>query len=181
MILFFAQACSLLLPILLSGLVFILCMRKGWLASLNRPIDSGKTLGGLPIFGANKNWRGPVIYIVLGTMVTWVLGMFASSDSWVAPVFASNSFSLGVLLTVSYSGAELVNSFVKRRLGIAPGQEGGLIAKFFDNTDGALASGLIYFVFGASIQLLALSFVFSLVVHASTDVLMRKLRLKQSK
>ena len=156
-------------------------MRKGWLSFLNRPIDAGKTLGGVPVFGPNKNWRGPVVYVFLGTLVTVILGAVASDWSWVAPVFANNSLTLGLLLTVSYAGAELVNSFVKRRLGIAPGEAGGLVAKFFDNTDGALASGLVYFAFGASIQLLLVSFALSVLVHSSTDVLMRKLRLKQAK
>lgn len=179
MILLLGQSISLLLPILLSGLFFILCIRKGWLSFLNRPIDSGKTLGGVPLLGSNKNWRGPVIYVVLGTLVSVVLGWISGSQEWVAPVFRSNTFMLGILLTLSYAGAELVNSFVKRRLGIAPGKTAGMITKFFDNTDGALASGLVYLAFGASIQLLFLSFALSVLVHSSTDVLMRKLRLKQ--
>lgn len=176
-----AQSFSLLLPIFVSGLFFILCMKKSWLRFLDRPIDGGKSFGGAPIFGSNKNWRGPAVYVVLGTLVTVLLGFLSTCQTWVSPVFGNQSVLLGFLLTVSYSSAELVNSFIKRRLGIAPGKSAGKLASFFDNTDGALASGLVYFLFGASLQLLALSFVLSLVVHASTDVLMRKLRLKQSK
>ena len=60
-----AQAFSLLLPILLSGLFFIACMKKHWLMALNTPMDFGLELGGKRLFGPNKNWRGAVLYLVI--------------------------------------------------------------------------------------------------------------------
>ena len=173
------QAFSITLPILISGLFFIASMKFGWFSYLNKPIDFGKRLGKTDIFGPNKNWRGAVFYIIGGTLVTYLLHLLQPTQPWIAAVFGSDSLLLGITSCSAYVLGELINSFIKRRLGITPGSAGNLFQKFIDNSDGALATGLIYvFVFGVSLNLLLAAFVISLVVHASTDVLMRRLRLK---
>jgi len=176
-----AQGFSVLLPILLSGLFFIACIKKGWLAALNKPIDAGASIGGKAIFGPNKNWRGPIIYIVGGTAVTLALHALAAWQPWVARVYLANPWLLGLGTTTAYSVAELVNSFIKRRLGLAPGAAGSRFQDIADNIDGALGSGLVLLFFGLPLWLLAVSFVLSVLVHASTDALMRALSLKKAK
>ena len=175
------QAASLLLPILISGLFFIASIKKGWLSWLNKPIDGGRTIGGKPILGPNKNWRGPVIYVVGGTAITALLGLLAPSQEWIARVYLANPLALGLATTSAYSAAELVNSYIKRRRNLAPGSHGSWLQRVFDNIDGALASGLVLLVFGAPLALLGLSLALSILVHASTDSLMRKLSLKKAK
>jgi hypothetical protein len=101
------------------------------------------------------------------------------TQPWIEAVFGSDPLLLGITSCSAYVLGELINSFIKRRLGITPGSAGNLFQKFIDNSDGALTTGVIYmFVFGVSLNLLLAAFVISLVVHASTDVLMRRLRLK---
>lgn len=178
-LIFIGQAFSITLPILISGLFFIASMKFGWFSYLNKPIDFGKRLGKTDIFGPNKNWRGAVLYIFGGTLVTYLLHLMQPTQPWIATVFGSDPLLLGITSCSAYVLGELINSFIKRRLGITPGSAGNLFQKFIDNSDGALATGVIYlFVYGVSLNLLLAAFVISLVVHASTDVLMRRLRLK---
>lgn len=173
------QAFSITLPILISGLFFIASMKYGWFTYLHKPIDFGQRIGKTEVFGPNKNWRGALFYILGGTLVTYLLHLLQPTQNWIAPVFSNEPLLLGISSCSAYVLGELVNSFVKRRLGISPGSQGKLLQKFIDNTDGALATGVVYiFIFNVSLELLLAAFVISLVIHASTDVLMRKLRLK---
>lgn len=182
-----AQAFSLLLPILLSGLFFIACMKKRWLMALNTPMDFGLELGGKRLFGPNKNWRGAVLYLVGGTAITLMLHYLSLTQGWVAPVFQQDPWLVGPLCCAGYVLGELVNSFIKRRLEILPGskaktQLGRLIQAFFDNADGAIGYGVVLnLVFRPEGSYLYLALLLAFIVHASSDVLMRKLSLKQKK
>jgi len=178
-LIFMGQAFSITLPILLSGLFFIASLKLDWLKALDKPIDFGFKFGKADLFGPNKNWRGALIYIIGGTLVTDLLHLMQPDQNWIAPVFGSNPLILGLAFCATYVLGELVNSFVKRRIGIAPGSEGNFFQKFMDNTDGALATGIVFvFMYQVPIALLLMSLAISLVIHASTDSLMRRLKLK---
>lgn len=182
-----AQAFTVLLPILLPGIFFIICIKKRWLLVLDRPMDFGIKLGSEPIFGPNKNWRGAVIYVLGGTATTYLLHLIAEDQSWVAPIFKLDPLWLGLASCSGYVAGELANSFIKRRLGIRSGASaetrlGKSIQGFFDNTDGAIAMGLVfYFGFGVIGGYLWLAFALAVLTHAATDSLMRKLSLKKKK
>ena len=153
---------------------------------LNRPIDGGLKLGGRRLFGENKNWRGPVFYVVFGTAFAALIHFTIAGQLWVSSAYDLDPLKVGLATTSAYASAELLNSFVKRRLGIEPGQSpksrvGAFIQAFFDNLDGALASGLVlYFCFGAPPLELLLALGMSFLIHASTDVWMRALGLKKT-
>jgi hypothetical protein len=174
------QAVSVLLPILISGLVFIAAIKNHWFESLNKPIDFGSG-----IFGPSKNWRAVFFYVIGGTAIVGVLHWLQPHQAWIASYYSSDPLELGVLNGLAYSFGELVNSFVKRRIGMAPGgnartKSGRIIQSVFDNIDGALASGLVLaLVFHADWSLLGVAFAMSLLTHWSTDVLMRRLSLKR--
>ena len=180
-----ARAFTLLLPILIPGLFFIACIKRGWLLALNKPIDFGLSLGKTRLFGPTKNWRGLVIYVVGGTGIAALLHLLQPSQAWIAPVYAFNPWILGPVCCLAYVLGELVNSFIKRRLGIAPSQVsssklGAYVQAFFDNADGAIG-------FGIALNLLArptgnyllLALVLAFLVHALSDLLMRKLSIKK--
>ncbi|NBR65464.1 MAG: CDP-archaeol synthase [Actinobacteria bacterium] len=154
-------------------------MKFGWFKALDKPIDFGFKFGKADLFGPNKNWRGALIYIIGGTLVTYLLHLMQTSRNWIAPVFGNNPLILGLAFCSTYVLGELVNSFIKRRIGIAPGSGGNFFQKFIDNTDGALATGLVFvFMYKVPIELLLGALAISLVIHAATDSLMRRLRLK---
>lgn len=180
-----AQAFTLLLPITLGGITLIVCMRKGWLKKLDVPLDGGLTLGGKPLVGRSKSLRSLLIYLVVATIVTTVLHFAATTSDLVAAVYLNNPVIFATLSTLSYLAGEIINSFIKRRLGITTSGEsksrlGARIQAVFDNIDGILTSGLVLiFVYGAPTELLVTAFVLANVTHLSTDALMRRLRLKR--
>ena len=102
----------LLLPLLGGGIVHGLVMKRNWLPWLARPIDGGRSLGGVRWFGDNKTWRGPTC---LGLGAALVFALEAS------PAWLPFGFAYGFVAMLG----ELPNSFLKRRVGIAPGAGGG--------------------------------------------------------
>ena len=82
------------------------------IAGGGRPIDCGKKfLDGKPIFGKNKTFRGFFSGLIVGTTVGLV-----ETRLFGYPIFFGLLLSLGALF------GDLVGAFVKRRLGIAPGE-----------------------------------------------------------
>ena len=154
-------------------------MKLNWLHALDKPIDNGIKFGGAALFGQNKNWRGVFFYVFGGTLVTTILHFAQPSQLWIDPVFANNPLILGLTVCSAYALGELINSFVKRRLRIAPGSQGNWVQRFIDSIDGSIATGIVLqFGFNVPLDLLLTALAISLVIHASTDVWMRKLGLK---
>lgn len=135
----------LLLPLLGGALLHGLCMKYGWLAWLARPIDGGRALGKRPLFGHSKTWRGPAT-VAAGASVVWVLQRHVLHELDAVAAIELVDFAalpgwwFGAALGAVAELAELPNSFVKRRLGIEPGQTargrvGGLVFYLWDQLD----------------------------------------------
>jgi hypothetical protein len=116
----------LLLPLLGGASLHGLCMRYGWLSFLARPIDAGRQWRGRPIFGGSKTWRGPVA-VALGAWLVYGLQRGPLHQLGALRALELVDYAtlpgawFGLLLGGIAELAELPNSFVKRRLGIAPG------------------------------------------------------------
>ncbi|MEM1651298.1 MAG: CDP-2,3-bis-(O-geranylgeranyl)-sn-glycerol synthase [Sulfolobales archaeon] len=97
------------------------------------PVDFGKNfIDGRRIFGDNKSWEGVIIGILVGTAVGTAL----------TPLYGCHYIKLvvaGFMQGVGSMIGDLVNSFLKRRLGINPG--GPL--PFLDQTSFIVTSLLI--------------------------------------
>lgn len=169
-----------MLPLLCSGLILIAAKAKGWLAWLDRPLDRGAMFRGKPLFGPNKTYRGMVIHLGVVVLVTSVLQVAAQGNSWISEIYLNEPIVLGLGMATGYLIGELVNSFIKRRLGIAAGAQTSKLQAFFDNIDGMLGSGVVVISYSVAWQVIAVSVVISILVHEATDVLMRRLRLKQN-
>lgn len=121
----FAQAVYLFAPLLFSVAVSGLVHRYDLGASWKVPIDRGRTIGGKRIFGDSKTWRGVAI-AVIGSIVAVTLQkhLLAGCAAAVAVVdYACVSPAVfGTVMGAAAMAGELPNSFVKRRLGIAPGK-----------------------------------------------------------
>ena len=114
-----------------------LCLRYGWVGCLAQPIDAGRTLRGKPLFGHSKTVRGPLA-VAAGAAAVWtvqrtVLHRFSAFAEIELVDFASlPGWWFGALAGGMAELAELPNSFVKRRLGIAPGATArGLLSVLF--------------------------------------------------
>lgn len=132
-----AGSVYLLFPLLGGALLHGACMKWGWLAALRRPIDGGARWRGRPLFGANKTWRGPVT-VALGAAA--FLALQAHVLHRLEALAAIELFDpsrvpallLGAAAGAAAELAELPNSFVKRRLGVAPGATAnGVLAALF--------------------------------------------------
>lgn len=119
-----AQALYLFSPLLAAAGLAGVVQRYDLWRCFKRPIDGGATLGGRRVFGDNKTWRG-VVCAVAGCVAAvatqkYLVGAHAGGLS-VIDYAKVNPFTLGASLGLGAIVGELPNSFVKRRLAIAPG------------------------------------------------------------
>lgn len=124
---------TLLLPLVLTNISHMLIVRFRILEQYAIPVWK-KGLG------SNKTWRGFIILPMLNAIFLWSIVLVTNM-----PI--SFSFLLGFCLGVIYLLFEFPNSYVKRRLGIAPGQLSPGNPLFFtllDKTDSSLGVVLLY-------------------------------------
>lgn len=123
-------------PVLLTGLVHLVVLKRDALPALRRaPLDFGATFRGRRVFGDNKTWRGAVVMIAGCAVFSLLLAKLnAAVLHWPVPVDYAQAQPLawGALLGLGYILGELPNSFAKRQLDIAPGAMGhGARGKWF--------------------------------------------------
>ncbi len=168
-------------PVLLAGLGQVVVLKSGFLGSLAVPIDGGLRWRGKPVLGPRKTWRGVV---VMSTLSALVAGGQASAARRSARVRAlspfdygrTNPWLLGFALGLGYCLAELPNSFVKRRLDIAPagvGDRWGWFQYIVDQSD-SVAGCLVAlrFFYKPSRLETGLAFSTGLALHVGIDQLM---------
>ncbi|MEM3608869.1 MAG: CDP-2,3-bis-(O-geranylgeranyl)-sn-glycerol synthase [Candidatus Bathyarchaeia archaeon] len=81
------------------------------------PLDFGKSfIDGKPIFGRNKTFRGFFSALVVGTVVGFAENAFLNYPNNV------QGFQFGFLLSFGALVGDLTGAFIKRRLGLAPGE-----------------------------------------------------------
>lgn len=141
MLLTLLDAVLLTLPIVIGGVAHMYAVSRQWLPALARPVNRRA-------FGANKTWRGFVLMPLLTIPGAYALGALLPLnprvDGWLA---GTPLWLLGLALGLGYILLELPNSFLKRRLGIAPGETPGRGAWFFillDQWDSAIGFALAY-------------------------------------
>jgi hypothetical protein len=105
------------LPVLGMPVAHAPVLRFDLLPRLRRPISRR-------LFGANKTWRGALV-MGSGTMAATIALYRAPEYRRRLPeeLEAANPAVVGALLGAAVWVGELPNSFVKRRLGIAPGRQ----------------------------------------------------------
>lgn len=118
------QALYLFCPLIVASGISAVVIRFDLLSALRRPIDGGRTIRGRRVFGNSKTWRG-VAVAVAGCVLTVGLQKYLRVEALdrialvdyrrVNPLIFGAAMGAGAML------GELPNSFVKRRLGIAPG------------------------------------------------------------
>ncbi len=192
MLILFSRACFFALPFILAGLIHIAVIKFGFLKSLESiPLDGGATINGQPVFGKNKTLRGAAT-VIISIAVFFILERIAARHFLIAAklnvinIALIPSIGWSVLLGVGCIVGELPNSFLKRRLNIAPGAkgEGGFLRTFFwvmDQIDSLLGVlVLASFHWRPSWGMLIALFVIAMVIHPIGGALMVGLGLKRS-
>ena len=178
-----------LLPILFGGVTNMLFVRTALYQRLRTPIDLGlKLRDGRPLFGNNKTYIGLASmcvacafwYVVLGFAyrsagITGLVDIYAAG--W--PADAMHDAAAGFLLGLAYMVGELPNSFIKRRMGVEPGESvhtRGLahaITFVLDNADSALVVSATICVFGGFGLITWLQYVaFASALHLATNLVL---------
>jgi len=107
------------LPVVGAPLLHAPVLALDLLKPLKRPLDGGRGW-----FGDNKTWRGALIMVAGVTLAALALSLW---DGWwnelPGGIRDAGPLLYGVLLGLGIVVGELPNSFVKRRMGIAPGQQ----------------------------------------------------------
>jgi hypothetical protein len=96
-------------------------------------------------FGANKTWRGALVMTAGAVAATVALHRLPAYRRRLPPeVAAAGPARFGLLLGVAVWAGELPNSFLKRRLGIPPGEQrrsaAGVAISVFDQADWVLVA-----------------------------------------
>ena len=133
------------------------------------PIDFVKNFfDGKPILGKNKTFQGFFSGLIIGTTV----GLVESA-------FFSYPFLFGLLLSLGALFGDLAGAFVKRRIGLAPGE----LLPVIDQIDFII--GAILFSFPLSLQILSWELILAVLIvtppiHLLTNFAAYKLGLKNN-
>lgn len=131
-------ALYLQVPVVIGGVLHMLAVTRNLLPALRVPIHAG-------LFGTNKTWRGMLLMPVLtafGALLLW------PSEQWLGEqaVFSQSLWWGGLIAGLAYVLAELPNSWIKRRLGIAPGTTPSPWVILGDQLDSGIGVALAYWL-----------------------------------
>ena len=119
-----ACGCFLLLAFVLAGIA-----QTAWFASpasalFMQPVDGGLTLRGRRLLGDNKTLRGFVVMVPAAAAAFAVLAMLAGDPETLGlwPLSVPAYLLAGAVAGFGFMAGELPNSFLKRQLGIRPGE-----------------------------------------------------------
>jgi CDP-2,3-bis-(O-geranylgeranyl)-sn-glycerol synthase len=147
-----SEALFLIWAFMLAGVAQVAWLASPWSRSLALPIDGGRTFRGKRVFGENKTLRGFVIMVPAAALtfplVAYSLSFGAPGAAGLWPLTLSGYAALGAWAGLGFMLGELPNSFIKRQLGIPPGEastnrrtwRGQLIADRLDSGIGMLAA-----------------------------------------
>ena len=160
---------SLYLPLIITNVLHMIVVKKHFLKNLQIPINAS-------VFGKNKTYRGVVFVTLTNAIILWILDMANLVDS---PI---NAFLFGGIIGLSYILFELPNSFMKRKMGIAPGENAKkykILFMVIDRCDSAIGVCLCYVLFkGLGFREFSQLFILAFIVHFSFSFLLFKLKIK---
>jgi len=170
------SALWIFLPVLGAPLLHAPVLRWDLLPGLKRPLDGGRTWRGRRILGDNKTWRGALCMtsgVVLATLALWQWGWWRHQLP--DEINGSSPVLVGLLIGLGTVGGELPNSFLKRRLDIAPGARrrtpGGVALALLDQGDLVLGIWVwLLPIWVMPVWLAAIAFVAIAAIHAVLNV-----------
>jgi hypothetical protein len=158
----------IILPLTVSNILHIIVVKYHMLPWLSLPVwEKG--------FGRNKTYRGFVLLPLLNAGALWLCQRLL-------PQPVDHALLLGGVLGFAYMVFELPNSYIKRRMQIAPGGRHvvnpywGLL---LDKSDSAFGVCLCYFMMtDIAIAHILTLFAISVITHLSMSFILFKIRLK---
>jgi CDP-2,3-bis-(O-geranylgeranyl)-sn-glycerol synthase len=158
-------------------------LSKNWLKFLAKPVDFGKSFRGRRIFGENKTWRGIIMAVVFAIAIVALqrqlyLDYPTFENISLINYETTSVWILGFLLGFGAIFGDLVESFIKRQVGI---KEGGMWFPF-DQTDwifGAIILSIFYISY--TWQMVITLIIMFLLLHMLFSWIGYKLKMKKDK
>jgi CDP-2,3-bis-(O-geranylgeranyl)-sn-glycerol synthase len=168
--LFIIQAVWFLLPAYLANTIPVF-VRK--LKILDQPVDFNIKFRKKPLFGKNKTFRGFFFGTSAGIITVVFQAAIYDDSAWIRSISLINyndqsAVFLGFLLGFGALLGDLIESFFKRRVNIAPGQSW----IFFDQSDyviGAFALSAI--IVNVKLEVMIAGIIISIVLHFISNVI----------
>ena len=137
-------ALFLTLPIVVGGTLHMVFVTKQWLNVLAVPVQECW-------FGANKTWRGFIVMPLVTIPGVWLIQLIEPlvENGFLVSLQETSTVILGLGLGLGYVLLELPNSFIKRRLGAAPGKIPERCRYYFilfDQLDSGIGFTLAYYL-----------------------------------
>lgn len=164
-----------------AGLANMFAFLSKYIRILKVPIDLGKSFRGKRILGDNKTWRGAFFGILVGFLV-FLLQKYLYQFNFFHDLslfdYPKMSWLFGLLLSSGAILGDLIKSFFKRRVNIAPGQS-WMPFDQIDYTICAIVLGSFIFFPGWSIAagVVAIGF----LLHILLNLIGYLLKMKRSK
>ncbi|HUV60237.1 MAG TPA: CDP-archaeol synthase [Desulfatiglandales bacterium] len=167
-------------PLLLVAMAQGFCIKYDWLSRLKRPLDLGLSFKENRIFGDHKTWRGFVINLTFCTLGTMIQASLQNRDylpSWLPLLdYKEYRYLSGIFLGIGMTLGELLNSFLKRQLKIAPGKRRrgilGVAFFLFDQVDLTIGMWVFFFfLIKPSLLLILWSFLITIVLHVTISIM----------
>jgi len=169
------SALYLMLPAYASNMAPVLVRKHfSWLAF---PMDFGMKLGGRPVLGANKTYRGLIFGVISGIAVAYLQFLLGDAGG-LAVLDYSNWAAIGFLMGSGAILGDAAESFIKRRLGIQPGKP--FIP--FDQTDFTIGALLfLSFLYQVDLALAVTAVIASAFLHIIANHVAFYLRIRKEK
>lgn len=148
------QALMILMCFITAGVFQTVWLKSKTFKNFSYPIDFGKSFAGERIFGDNKTFAAFMVMTPAAAISFYCAGLMANHYSYhyvwdmAWPQSAMSWFWIGLLGGLGFHLGELPNSFIKRRLGIKPGEnpKGKYLSKvcfIFDHCDSLIGALLM--------------------------------------
>ncbi|MBY0516408.1 MAG: CDP-archaeol synthase [Bacteriovoracaceae bacterium] len=162
------MALLLTIPLVLAGALHMVVVKLDALSYLKKPIHQSW-------FGMNKTWRG-IIVMPLLTILGVLVALWCERFFEITPFSEHSSLWLGLSLGIGYVIPELPNSFMKRKLGIKPGElsdRSPWLFTLIDQSDSVIGCVVIYALFGiGDLRLWIALIVLGTVVHLMINIIL---------
>ncbi|MBI1935560.1 CDP-2,3-bis-(O-geranylgeranyl)-sn-glycerol synthase [Candidatus Woesearchaeota archaeon] len=175
---FFTLKCFyLMLPAYFANMAPVIANGINFLAY---PVDFNRKIGGKPILGQNKTFRGIFFGILSAVVIAYIQHLLYSKEAFQSMSFIDyqNWLLFGFLTGFGALAGDLIKSIVKRRLNINPGD------RFipFDQTDFVFGA-LIFMmpIFDLTLKIFAAALLLSFILHIAVNHIAFYLRIRNEK
>lgn len=124
---FILQCLWFFLPAYVANMAPPIAAHFGILEFLNKPVDFGKKFFDKEILGSHKTWRGLIVGVCAGFATYFIQVLLYKKSDFFASVSILdyqniNPWLFGILIPLGALCGDMIFSFFKRQLNIAPGE-----------------------------------------------------------